>query len=343
VTGGWLAAALALSALPEGTARWRMELSGEPVGAVELSVRCDGPHCRVRWDSRQRLPADAGGGIRSRRLEVEVDREGRAAGPARVDEGGRSREVALPARAVPAMLVELLLVGVPAGAHACLDAVDEATGRPFRACGRRGRDGSAEVEARGERVEVRPGPGPFPAEVRVPAQGVRFALDPSAGLPARAPRLFGVRVPGPDDPREAGAFCGVARDPEPAPGAADGLPRPAAAGATCRERTAAWLAGAREAGLRGRTAVGVAHDGTAFVWHAWAEVEVGGVWVPVDPSFRQAPARGPRFTLATWAEGDEAGRAAAGRRILACWGRAGLSPPGSPGGAAAPPPSAPAR
>jgi transglutaminase-like putative cysteine protease len=71
--------------------------------------------------------------------------------------------------------------------------------------------------------------------------------------------------------------------------------------------------------------VGVAFDGGAFVWHAWAEVHMGGRWVPVDPSFQQAPARGPRFTLATWEEGDEAARAEAGRRILACWGRAAVA------------------
>jgi transglutaminase-like putative cysteine protease len=117
----------------------------------------------------------------------------------------------------------------------------------------------------------------------------------------------------------------VRRDAEPRPEAAEGLPAPAAPGPSCRERTAAWLAKARAAGLRGRTAVGVAFDGGGFVWHAWAEARVGGRWVPVDPSFRQAPARGPRFTLATWEEGDDAGRAAAGHRILACWGRASVT------------------
>jgi transglutaminase-like putative cysteine protease len=68
----------------------------------------------------------------------------------------------------------------------------------------------------------------------------------------------------------------------------------------------------------------VAFDGGAFVWHAWAEVQAGGRWVPIDPAFRQAPARGPRFTLATWEDGDEEARAEAGRRILACWGRAAV-------------------
>ncbi len=53
---------------------------------------------------------------------------------------------------------------------------------------------------------------------------------------------------------------------------------------------------------------------------------MGGRWVAVDPAFRQAPARGPRFTVATWAPGDEAARAEAGRRLLACWGRGGVEP-----------------
>jgi hypothetical protein len=324
------AAALALlvaAALPEGTARWRMELGGEPVGVVELAVRCDGPACLAAWSSRQRLPAEAGGAVRARRVEVPVDPEGRAAGPARVDEDGRRREVALPRGAVPAMLLELALparlrAGEPA---ACLDAADEATGEPFRACARTGPGGAVLLTARGEEETVLPGAGPFPARVALPSQRAVFALDPRAELP-RAPRLYGMAVAGPDDPRLAATFCGAARDPEPSAGDAAGLPRPEAPGRSCQERTAGWLAAARGAGRRGRTAVGVAFDGAAFVWHAWAEVRVGGRWVPVDPSFRQAPARGPRFTLATFEDGDEAARAAAGRRLLGCWGRARVEP-----------------
>ncbi|HEY6099663.1 MAG TPA: transglutaminase-like domain-containing protein, partial [Anaeromyxobacter sp.] len=87
-------------------------------------------------------------------------------------------------------------------------------------------------------------------------------------------------------------------------------------------RAAAWVATARRAGIPARVALGVAWDGAAFVWHAWAEARAGGAWIPVDPSFGQAPARGPRFTLARHAPGDGAARAEAGRRILACWGRA---------------------
>lgn len=89
---------------------------------------------------------------------------------------------------------------------------------------------------------------------------------------------------------------------------------------------AAWLEGARAEGWRGRTAVGVAWSGAAWSWHAWAEVRVGEAWVAVDPSFQQAPALSARFRLATWEDGDEPARAEAGRRILACWGRARVEP-----------------
>lgn len=318
------------AALPVGTARYAMLLGGEPVGVVELALRCEGPACTATWESRQRLPEEAGGGTRARRIEVEVDRAGRALGPARVQGPEGGRETAMPPGLVPVMLAEVALAaaipgmsvpGMPGAGSACLDVADERSGGALRACGVR-RSGWLEVTVGRERERVRSLPGQFPAEIELPSQGVRFVLDSRAGLPAAPPRLFGVRVAGPEDLREAEAFCGVPRDPAPRPGAADGLPAPAAAGPTCREKTAAWLARARSAGVRGRTAVGVAFDGGAWVWHAWAEAHVGGRWVPVDPSFRQAPARGPRFTLATWEDGDEAARAEAGRRILQCWGRA---------------------
>jgi transglutaminase superfamily protein len=311
--------------LPVGTARYAMQLGGEQVGLVELSLRCDGPACQATWESRQRLPAEAGGGVRARRVEVPVDRSGRATGPAKVVEPEGTRLTTLPAGAVPVMLVEVALAAAATGPdRRCLEAADERTGASLQACGTR-RGEWLEVTVGRERERVRAAAGAFPGELEVPAQGVRFRLDARAGLPAAPPRLFGVRVTGPEDVREAASFCGARRDPEPRPDAAAGLPPPTAPGPTCREQTAAWLARARAAGLRGRTVVGVAFDGGAFVWHAWPEVHVGGRWVAVDPSFRQAPARGPRFTLASFEEGDEAARAEAGRRILGCWGRAAVS------------------
>jgi hypothetical protein len=320
-----LAAAGPPTPLPLGTARYAMLLGGERVGLVELAVRCDGPACVASWESRQRLPAEAGGGLRSRRVEVPVDRRGGAVGPARLSEPGGTRETALARGAVPIMLAEVALSALAAGpARACLEAGDERSGAALTACATR-RGEWLEVTVGRERERVRGAAGRFPEEVLLASQGVRFLLDPAAELPAEPPRLFGVQVGGPEDLRDAAAFCGVRRDPEPRAGAAEGLPAPAAPGPSCREKTAAWLQQARRAGLDGRTAVGVAFDGGAFVWHAWAEVRTGGRWVPVDPAFRQAPARGPRFTLATWADGDEAARAEAGRRILDCWGRGGVT------------------
>ena len=121
------------------------------------------------------------------------------------------------------------------------------------------------------------------------------------------------------DPGRAAAFCGASRDPEPSSADLSFLPAPRAEGASCREKTAAWLARARRAGLTGRTAVGVAWDGERFVWHAWAEVRLERGWVPVDPSFGELPARGPRFTLAVYEDGDAVARRRAGERILPCW------------------------
>jgi transglutaminase-like putative cysteine protease len=75
--------------------------------------------------------------------------------------------------------------------------------------------------------------------------------------------------------------------------------------------------------------VGVAWDGSAFVWHEWAEVWAAGRWVAVDPSFGQAPVGGPRFAVARFEDGDRASEAEAGEKVLACWGAAQVeTPPG---------------
>ncbi|WP_242394097.1 transglutaminase domain-containing protein [Anaeromyxobacter oryzisoli] len=165
-----------------------------------------------------------------------------------------------------------------------------------------------------------PSPDGFPAELAIAAQGARYVRDPRAAVPDRPPPLD-VRVAGPADPGAARRFCGIALDPPP-PAAPPGVPAPEAPGGSCREKAAAWVVAAASRGLEARTAVGVAHDGRGFVWHAWAEVRAGGAWIPVDPAFGEAPAHGPRFTVARFRPGDGAARDAAGRRILACWGRA---------------------
>jgi hypothetical protein len=334
VTGALLALVLAASTLPEGTARWRFELAGEHVGTVELAVTCIGDRCAAVWVSERRAPAEIGGRRSTRRVEVEVDREGAwRGGKLRVADDEGALRVDGVEGAVPASLVEVVLArrlppparkgwqsALPSSPEVCVDAFDEATGRRGQACARRAGDALA-VSVLGVEETVVPAAGGFPGTVAIPLQEARFVRDDEATAPRRAPRLHGTVVAGPRDPAEAAAFCGVARDPEAEGAGLAFLPEPRAAGAGCVERTAAWLARARRAGVPGRTAVGVAWDGTRFVWHAWAEVRLERGWVPVDPSFGELPARGPRFTLAVHAPGDEAARVRAGERILACWGR----------------------
>jgi len=315
-----LLAALALAALPQGSVRYRVTLAGEPVGVAALEIRCAAGACRAVYQVELRGPAEAGGALSSRRVEVEVDRAGRyRGGRLRAVADGAERARSGPAGRVPSALAEVVLAAAARAGEACADGFEEEGGRAIRACARP--DGPVlRAEVDGTRETIWPGRDGFPAEVLVEDR-LRFVRDPAARVPERAPRLSGSRVEGPVDARAARSFCGVPRDP-PAGALPRGLPPPRASGASCREKTAAWLAAAARAGALGRTAVGVAFDGLGFVWHAWAEVRTSSGWVPVDPSFGEAPARGPRFTLGRYAEGDGAGRAAAGRKVLACWGAA---------------------
>jgi hypothetical protein len=313
--------AFSLGALPQGRAAWRMELAGQPVGVVTLELDRSGTGRAVRWSSRQRLPAEAGGALLTRSVELEVDAEGRVLGSVRLVEGGVARQLTLPAGAVPALLLESLLAarlrGLP---EACLDAFEEQSGAPLRGCARR-EGGRLRITLGAEQELVVPGTDGFAEEVLLPVQRVRFVRDAGARLPEAPPRLYGVDVEGPPRPEAGARFCGAGRN-RPPPPLRTALPAPQADGLSCREITAAWLAQARVAGWRGRTAVGVAWSGAAWSWHAWAELLVDGGWVAVDPTFHQAPASPDRFTLATWEEGDEPARAEAGRKILGCWGRA---------------------
>lgn len=328
MSGAALLLALVLGALPgalpQGLATWRMELAGQPVGLVTLEIRRAGDASAVSWSSRQRLPAEAGGGLLEGSAALEVDAQGRALGPVRLVEGGVAREQHLPAGAIPALLLEpLLSQRLLHAPEACLDAVEEQSGAPLRACARR-EAGRLRIALPAELEWVVPGDDGFAEEVLLPAQRIRFVRDAGARVPERPPRLFGVEVDGPARPEAGARFCGVARAAPPPTTLSAALPAPRADGASCREVTAAWLTQARAAGWRGRTAVGVAWSGAAWSWHAWAEVLVDGGWVAVDPTFHQAPASADRFRLATWEEGDEPARAEAGRRILECWGRAGV-------------------
>jgi hypothetical protein len=318
------------TALPvDASRRYRMEVAGEPVGVAVLRVRCRGDACTVRFETETRMPEAGGGGIGRRRAEADVDRSGRVrrgasspAGPAAGPPAGTPPFASL--------LAETLLSSTPDGLRRCIDVVDGETGRTGTACAAR-RGAWLEGTVLGEPVRFRGRSGALPEEVLLPAQGARFAADPGAGVPSLAPRLLGVEVPAVPDAAgdRALAFCGVAaepEDPEPPP---RGVPRDFPEEGSCRERTAAYLASSRRDGIAGRHAVGVAWDGGRFVWHEWAELAVGGRWVPVDPSFRQVPASGPRFAIARFADGDEAARAEAGRRVLACWGRARVEPAGA--------------
>lgn len=317
-----LLAALVTGALPQGETRYRFELGGEPIGTAELKVTCRDAGCAVRWSVRTRAPDAAGGAIHARRVEAEVDAEGRwIDGALTVYEDGEPFPGRGARGAVPVSLAELVLARARTDAPPCIEVFDERTGEGGKACARRGAMATWELDVRGEVERVRLGTDGLPAEVAIPAQRVRYVADPRAEVPANPPRLYGVSVPG----VTAGAarrFCGTPVDPPPPGARLARVPAPTASGPSCREKTARWLDAAARGGFTGRTAVGVAWDGSAFAWHAWAEVQVGGRWIAVDPSFGQLPARGPRFTLARYAEGDEAARAAAGRRVLDCWGRA---------------------
>lgn len=310
-----------LAALPEGAARYRAELGGVAVGISELRIACAGVACAVRWGARLRAPAEAGGGVTEVGVEVEVDRDGRfRGGPLRVRRGGRDRSPAGVPGAVPASIVEVVLALEAGRDGGCVPFFDEERPERRSACARRS-GGALSAEVGRVAVSIVPDADGLPREVSV-AGRFRWVRDPSATLPLEAPRLAGTRVAGPADPRAARRFCGVPLDPEVDEAPDGALPPPRAEGTSCREKTARWLEAARLLGSDGRTAVGVAWDGQAFVWHAWAEVRSGDGWLPVDPSFEQRPARGPRFTLARHREGDPSSQDAAGARVLECWGSA---------------------
>jgi transglutaminase-like putative cysteine protease len=55
----------------------------------------------------------------------------------------------------------------------------------------------------------------------------------------------------------------------------------------------------RRLGVPARAATGWIALGENLVMHFWVEVEIGGRWIPVDPTFDQAPASAYRLKLAT--------------------------------------------
>jgi hypothetical protein len=311
-----------LAVLPDAASRtYRVEIGGQAVGVASLSVRCERTRCTGIFETALRVPEAGGGGISRRTVKVTTDREGMLL---EAQAGGRRRKGA--GEAVASILAEALLSMAPEGERRCLPVEDAETGRPGKACATR-RGAWLEGEVLGEPVRFRSAPGDLPDEVLLPAQETRFVADPAAVVPSRAPAGFGSAVPAPPGAElERGLlFCGLAPEPEdPAPPPA-GLPRDFPERGNCQEMSLAYLRAARDDGLEGRIVVGVAWDGSRFVWHEWVEVAAARRWTAVDPSFRQLPAQAPRFAVARFAPGDEAGRAEAGRKVLACWGKAGVT------------------
>jgi hypothetical protein len=302
--------------------RYRVELAGEHVGWARLALTCRTSRCDALWESSLRAPEEAGGAVLTRRIDIEAERGGPGRRVrVRAVADGRERRIEAGPGAIPASLAEVILASAGEGERRCVGIRDEESGREGRACARRS-GAWLEGDVLGEPIRFRCAVGEAPAEVLVPGQGIRFLQDPGASLPRRAPRLFGTAVA----PPRAGRLCGVPRDGVPPPAPLE-LPSVFPAGASCRERTSHYLEIAAKAGLRGSHAVGVAFDGHAYVWHEWAELLVRGRWIAVDPSFEQAPAEGPRFTVARFEDRDAAGRDEAGRRVLECWSAGGRGPP----------------
>jgi hypothetical protein len=73
----------------------------------------------------------------------------------------------------------------------------------------------------------------------------------------------------------------------------------------CSEKTMLFVALARAGGIPARRVVGLAFTyaggGPAFGYHAWAEVELDGHWVPVDPTWNEPVADATHIKLL---EGD---------------------------------------
>lgn len=310
-----------LAVLPDAASRrYRVEIGGQSVGVATLSVRCERQVCTGTFETALRLPEAGGGGVARRTVRVSTDREGTLL---EAEAGGKRRRAA--GDAVASIVAEALLAETPEGERRCLDVEDAETGRLGKACAVR-KGGWLEGEVLGEPVRFRAAPGGLPDEVVLRTQDTRFVADASAAVPARAPSTFGSTVPAAPgaEATRAITFCGLAPEPDdPAPPPA-GLSRDFPERGNCQEVSAAYLRAARDDGLEGRFVVGVAWDGSRFVWHQWVEVAAARRWISVDPSFRQLPAQAPRFAVARFAPGDDAGRAEAGRKVLACWGKAGV-------------------
>lgn len=99
------------------------------------------------------------------------------------------------------------------------------------------------------------------------------------------------------------------------PAATTGAAALAAGAGDCTEHAQALVELAERDGLAARTVAGRLYverdDGAWLVPHAWAEVELGGRWVAVDPALGQVPADARHLPLGRWiaelaaTDGDE--------------------------------------
>lgn len=64
----------------------------------------------------------------------------------------------------------------------------------------------------------------------------------------------------------------------------------------CNEYTALFTALARSLGIPAKMVAGLVYQGNRFFYHAWPEVYLGR-WVPLDPTFNQAPADATHIPL----------------------------------------------
>lgn len=78
-------------------------------------------------------------------------------------------------------------------------------------------------------------------------------------------------------------------------------------GGDCTEHTLLFVALARAVGVPAREVSGLVYmgdDAQRFGWHAWAEVDIDGRWVQVDPSWGETIANATHLTLGTGDQSD---------------------------------------
>ncbi len=155
------------------------------------------------------------------------------------------------------------------------------------------------------------------ARVPVTAQEAAAALDVDPGAGKRVGQLVGLALPRRVNQADAARLLTVfVRDYLTDDRRAEPLDLAAVIDGRrgdCTEHAALYVAMARRAGIPAREANGLmwVESLGAFGGHAWAEVALDGVWVPVDPTWGQMPADATHIRLS-----DVPARNAAARRAL---------------------------